>query len=86
MPDRVLSLADATVGAVLLASGAVAWTGRRRSHVGLLMAMAGASWFLGSVFPGLVFLHRGPLVHLHLSYPIGRLHRRRPLSWSSPPM
>ncbi|WP_327426831.1 sensor histidine kinase [Streptomyces sp. NBC_01236] len=76
MPDRVLSLADATVGAVLLASGAVAWTGRRRSYVGRLMAMAGACWFLGSVFPGLVFLHRGPLVHLHLSYPIGRLHRR----------
>lgn len=40
------------------------------------MAMAGACWFLGSVFPGLVFLHRGPLVHLHLSCPIGRLHRR----------
>ncbi|MFF4274432.1 sensor histidine kinase [Streptomyces sp. NPDC001536] len=76
MPDRVLSLADAAVGAVLVGSGAVAWTGRRRSRVGLLMAVAGACWFLGSVVPGMVFLHRGPLVHLHLSYPIGRMHRR----------
>ncbi|MGW7380516.1 sensor histidine kinase [Streptomyces sp. NPDC054794] len=54
----------------------MAWTGRHHSRVGLLMAMAGACWFLGSAFPGLVFLHRGPLVHLHLSYPVGRLHRR----------
>ncbi|WP_329332811.1 hypothetical protein OG252_00545 [Streptomyces sp. NBC_01352] len=76
MPDRVLYLADAAVGTVLLGSGAVAWTGRRRSRVGLLMAVAGVCWFLGSVVPGLVFLHRGPLVHLHLSYPTGRLHRR----------
>ncbi|MFF4353047.1 sensor histidine kinase [Streptomyces sp. NPDC001530] len=71
-----MSVADAAVGTVLLGSGAMAWTGRRRSRVGLLMAVAGACWFLGSAFPGLVFLHRGPLVHLHLSYPIGRLHRR----------
>ncbi|MFE4703613.1 sensor histidine kinase [Streptomyces sp. NPDC056738] len=76
MPDRVLSLADAAVGTVFLGSSAVAWTGRRRSRVSLLMAVTGVCWFLGSAVPGLVFLHRGPLVHLHLSYPIGRLHRR----------
>ncbi|MGD1221450.1 sensor histidine kinase [Streptomyces krungchingensis] len=75
MPDGMLSLADTAVGAVLLGAGALAWTGRRGSRVGPLMAMAGACWFLGSAFPGLVFLHRGPLVQLHLSYPIGRLHR-----------
>ncbi|MER5472961.1 hypothetical protein [Streptomyces sp. NPDC002685] len=71
-----MTLADAAVGTVLLGSGAVAWRGRRRSRVGLLMAMTGTCWFLGSAIPCLVFLHRGPLVHLHLSYPIGRLHRR----------
>ncbi|RPF39177.1 sensor histidine kinase [Streptomyces sp. TLI_185] len=76
MPDRILSLADAAVGVVLLGSGAVAWTGRRRSRVGALMATAGVCWFVGSAFPGLVFLHRGPLVQLHLTYPIGRLRRR----------
>ncbi|NUV63147.1 hypothetical protein [Streptomyces sp. CAI-85] len=76
MPDRVLSLADTAVGAALLGSGAAAWAGRRRSRVGPLMALAGVCWFLGSALPGLVFLHRAPLVHLHLSYPTGRLHRR----------
>ncbi|MEU1198699.1 ATP-binding protein [Streptomyces sp. NPDC005813] len=75
MSDAMLFLADTAVGAVLLAAGAVAWGRRRGSRVGPLMAMAGLCWFLGSAFPGLVFLHRGPLVQLHLSYPIGRLHR-----------
>ena len=39
------------------------------------MVTAGAAWFLGSLWPALAFLHRGPLVHLHLSYPTGRLRR-----------
>ncbi len=38
--------------------------------------MAGAAWLAGAVVPGLTFAHRGPLVHLHLSYPSGRLRRR----------
>jgi signal transduction histidine kinase len=76
MPDRILTLADAAVGTILLISGTVAWAGRRQSRAGLLMAAAGACWFLGSAFATAVFLHRGPLIHLHLSYPTGRLHRR----------
>ena len=35
------------------------------------MGLAGVTWFAGSFWPGLLFLHRGPLVHLHLSYPTG---------------
>lgn len=76
MADVALHLADTAVGVVLLGCGAV--TGLRRRRVGLIMVTAGVTWFLGSLAPGLVFVHRGPLVHLHISYPTGRL--RRPLA------
>ncbi|MFE6174620.1 sensor histidine kinase [Streptomyces sp. NPDC056464] len=76
MASQLLAAADVTVGVVLLGASAVAWAVRRGSRVGPVMAIAGGCWFLGSVFPGLVFLHRGAMAHLHLSYPTGRLHRR----------
>jgi signal transduction histidine kinase len=37
------------------------------------MNLAGFTWFLGTLFEAALYLHRGPLVHLHLSYPTGRL-------------
>ena len=37
------------------------------------MGLAGFSWFAGSFWSAAQFLHRGPLVHLHASYPTGRL-------------
>jgi len=40
------------------------------------MSLAGFTWFLGTLFLPALFLHRGPLVHLHLSYPTGRLPTR----------
>ncbi|RZU76117.1 hypothetical protein EV384_4733 [Micromonospora kangleipakensis] len=75
----VVSALDLLVGAVVLGSGAVAWRTRPGSRVGLLMVLAGLAWFAGYLTPSLVFLHRGPLTHLHLAYPTGRL--RGPLSW-----
>ncbi len=71
-----VALADLGVGCVLLACGAVAWSLRPASRVGPLMALAGFTWFLGTIFGPALFLHRGPLVHLHLSYPTGRLPTR----------
>jgi len=68
--------ADLAVGLVLVACGAVAWGRRPESRVGALMSAAGFSWFLGTVFEPALFLHRGPLVHLVLSYPTGRLNAR----------
>ena len=76
MADVALRLADLAVGVVLLACAAT--TGLRQRRVGLIMAAVGLSWFLGNLLPPLVFLHRGPMVHLHISYPTGRL--RRPLA------
>lgn len=72
---QLLAVADPTVGAVLLAAGVVVWRLRPMTRTGAIMVATGFFWFVGSVFGGAVFLHRGPLVHLHLSYPTGRLRR-----------
>ena len=67
--DLALTLADGIVGLVMLGSGVIAWDRRLERGVAVLMGVSGLAWFAGSFFPGLVFLHRGPLVHLHISYP-----------------
>jgi signal transduction histidine kinase len=71
-----LTAADFAVGCLLLVCGTVAWQRRPESRVGPLMGLAGATWFLGNVAQWLLYVHRGPLVHLHLSYPTGRLPTR----------
>src|SRR5215467_1486844 len=76
MPTLLFSVADVAVGVVLLGAAAASWSAKRTSRVGLIMAMAGVCWFLGSAVPSMIFLHRGPMVHLHLSYPTGRLRGR----------
>jgi signal transduction histidine kinase len=74
--DLELVVADGVVGLVLVGCGIVAWERRSKSRVGPLMALAGVAWFAGNFGPGALYLHRGPLVHLHISYPTGRLRRR----------
>jgi signal transduction histidine kinase len=68
-----LTFADAAVGACLVGTSILAWRRRPASRVGALLGLSGATWFAGSVFPAALYLHRGPLVHLHLAYPTGRL-------------
>jgi signal transduction histidine kinase len=68
--------ADFAVGAVLVLCGALAWGRRPESRVGALMWLSGLTWFLGTLSEPLLYLHRGPLVHLLLSYPSGRLSSR----------
>jgi hypothetical protein len=65
---------DFAVGLVFVAAGALT-LGRSRATA-ILMAATGFAWFAGGLAGGLVFLHRGPLVHLLLSYPRGRLESR----------
>ena len=71
-----VALVDLAVGCMLFSCGAIAWDRRSESRAGPLMSFAGFTWFLGTVFEPALFLHRGPLVHLHLSYPTGRLPTR----------
>ena len=75
-----LTVADFVVGCVLVGCGVVAWERRSESRVGALMSLAGFTWFLGTAFGPALYLHRGPLVHLHLSYPSGRLPTRLSLA------
>jgi hypothetical protein len=72
---QALAVADATVGAVLIAAGAVSWRLRPKSRTGIIMVATGVCWFAGSIISAAVYLHRGPLVQLQLSYPTGRLRR-----------
>jgi signal transduction histidine kinase len=74
--DVALVVADGVVGLVLVTCGVVAWQRRGESRVGPLMVLAGYTWFAGNFWSQLLYLHRGPLVHLHISYPTGRLRRR----------
>jgi hypothetical protein len=71
-----LAAADATVGLAFIALGVVAWERRPSSRSGLLMAATGFAWFAGSFADVALFLHRGPLVHLLVGYPRGRLRSR----------
>jgi signal transduction histidine kinase len=71
-----LAVLDLVVGSILFVCAFVALERRPESRVGALMAATGAAWFLGNLAGPLVFLHRGPLVQLLLSYPTGRLPSR----------
>ncbi len=75
MTEHALVAADAVTGGVLVGTGALAWWRRPGSRVGLLLVLGGLCWYAGSLLGVLVFLHRGPLVHLHVTYPTGRTHR-----------
>ncbi len=68
-----LEVADVAVGAGLVVGSIVAAARRPSSRVGLLLAVAGATWFAGDASRQLLYLHRGALVLLLLAYPTGRL-------------
>jgi hypothetical protein len=72
-----LAFFDAAAGFALIFLGLVAWSRRSDSRVGLIMVGAGFAWFLGTLWTAAVFLDRGPLAHLLLSYPRGRVSTRR---------
>jgi signal transduction histidine kinase len=67
---------DAAAGFALVFFGLVAWSRRPGSRAGPIMGAAGLAWFLGTLWAPAVFLHRGPLAQLLISYPGGRLSSR----------
>ena len=67
---------DAFTGFALVGLGLAAWSLRQRSRAGPIMAAAGFAWFVGSFGGWLVYLHRGPLAHLVITYPSGRAGSR----------
>jgi signal transduction histidine kinase len=80
-------LPDLVAGSALIACGLVARARRPESESGALMAAAGVAWFLPNfattglsavdwLFAHLLYGHRGPLVALVLTYPLGRPRSR----------
>ncbi|WP_053225937.1 sensor histidine kinase [Solirubrobacter soli] len=65
---------DLAVGLTFIACGLLAW--ERRRGAGALLAATGVTWFLGTYSTDLVYLHRGPLVHLLIAYPRARPRSR----------
>ena len=65
---------DAAVGLVLLVSGVGA--DRQAPRVGVLLVATAAAWWLGSVVPDAVFLHRGLVVVAVWTYPGERIVAR----------
>jgi signal transduction histidine kinase len=74
---------DLAVGWTFIGCGLIASRRRPESRIGPLMAVTGCTWFLGNfanvsvaavawAATHLVYLHRGPLVQLVLTYPSGR--------------
>ncbi len=70
-------LPDLITGWALIGCGIAGWSARPGSRSGPLMVAAGLAWFAGNLSVAAIYLHRGPLVHLVLSYPQGTLTPRR---------
>ncbi|MDX6689488.1 MAG: hypothetical protein QOG15_945 [Solirubrobacteraceae bacterium] len=70
------AMGDLIVGLVLCGGGAVMWFRRANGGCAALLALTGAAWLAGGFSDALLFVHRGPLVHLVLAYPSGRVRSR----------
>jgi signal transduction histidine kinase len=78
---------DLVTGWSLIACGLIGWSRQSESRSGALMAATGFAWFAGNFATAdlspldwlaahALYLYRGPLFHLVLSYPRGRLAGR----------
>ena len=63
-------LPDLTVGLASGASAGLTW--RHDRGVAVLLGLVGVTWFAGNFDAGLLFWHRGPMVHLLVTYPRAR--------------
>ena len=63
---------DAITGFTLLAMGLLARRRQPRYAIAWILAAASISWFAGTIASWAVFLHRGPLAQLILTYPATR--------------
>ena len=78
---------DVVTGWTLIGCGLVAWSRRPESRSGALLTVTGFAWFLGNFAASEIasvawlgahalYFYRGPLVHLLVTYPRGRLASR----------
>ena len=62
----LLWLPDLAVGMAFILAGATADS--RHRGAGLLLAATGFAWFAGTLVPLAIYWHRGPLIHLLVTY------------------
>jgi signal transduction histidine kinase len=67
---------DLLTGWCLIGCGLAGWARRPQSRSGLLLVAAGFAWFVPDLGVLALYLHRGPLVQLVLTYPKGRVSGR----------
>src|SRR5919106_2440170 len=60
---------DLAVGLAFVACGWFVWRRRRAPGAAVLLAATGFAWFAGNFDDRMLYVHRGPLVHLLLAYP-----------------
>ena len=65
-------LPDLLVGWTLIASGLVGWSRKPAAATGPLLAATGFAWFAPNFASETLYMHRGPLVHLVLTFPYAR--------------
>lgn len=75
--DVRAAVPDLLTGWGMLGAGLYVTVRRPGQPAGLLLAAAGVAWFAGTVFEPLVYLHRGPLLQLLLTFPEGRVRTVR---------
>ncbi len=71
--DVLTGTGDLLVGIVWIGVAVSLWPRERTRRAAAISAGFAAAWLAGSIEPALVVLHRGPLMHLVLAYPTGRL-------------
>jgi signal transduction histidine kinase len=71
--DVLTVTGDLLVGVVWIGVAVASWPQERTRRAAAIAAGFAAAWLAGSIEPALVVLHRGPLMHLVLAYPTGRL-------------
>ena len=69
-------LTDIAAGWAFCAGGLINLGGARPRRMALLFQAVGFSWLLGALAPSLLDVYRGPLVHLLIAYPTGRVGGR----------
>src|SRR5215210_7365252 len=71
--DAVVVVADLGVGWLFIGGGYLTWNSRPANGTGILLMATGAAWFVATFHPPAAFLYCGPLAHLLLAHPTGRL-------------
>ena len=71
--DPRLVLADLAIGWLFIGGGFVVWRARPANRMGVLLMATGATWFVATFDPHAAYLYCGPLVHLLIAHPTGRL-------------